>query len=112
MIKPITWQIPKNSLKLNIDASYLSYHAAGGAILRDREGKLIIASSFLVSASSSFEAELAAVLHATSWVISLGFRGFQVEFDSMEVFEQLQRRRVGRRRDEINRLLDLSEASD
>ncbi|CAH9113191.1 unnamed protein product [Cuscuta epithymum] len=112
LIKSITWLKPRNTLKLNIDASYLSYHAAGGAILRDSDGKLVVASSFPISASSSFEAELVAVLHATSWVISLGFRSFQVEIDAMEVLEYLQRSRIGRRRDEVNRLMELSEESD
>ncbi|CAH9059413.1 unnamed protein product [Cuscuta epithymum] len=109
--KAITWKKPKGNLKLNIDASYLPNRAAGGAILRNDKGQMIIASSFLVTAASAFEAELASLIHAVTWVINLGFRDFLVELDSRETVEHLKRRRFGRECDGVARLLDLSDGS-
>ncbi|CAH9100512.1 unnamed protein product [Cuscuta epithymum] len=69
-----------------------------------------MAISFPISASSAFEAELLAVIHATSWAIDASFTDFQVEMDSREALEHLHRRGRGRWSGEVNDLLDLSES--
>ncbi|CAH9102928.1 unnamed protein product [Cuscuta epithymum] len=92
----IKWVKPRKKCKLNVDASYLSGNAFGGAIMRDENGGLRSAISFPVQASSPLDAELRAIFFAVDWAIDLGFESFQVETDSALALKYIEGK-AGRR---------------
>ncbi|CAH9121552.1 unnamed protein product [Cuscuta epithymum] len=90
------WIKPKGQLKLNIDASFSPDGAAGGAIVRNERGEMLFALCFPLSADSSLEAELKAIVTATKWALSSGYGDFMVESDASRAVELISAKREGR----------------
>ncbi|CAH9143702.1 unnamed protein product [Cuscuta epithymum] len=90
------WIKPKGQLKLNIDASFSPDGAAGGAIMRNERGEMLFALCFPLSADSSLEAELKAIVTATKWALSSGYGDFVVESDASRAVELISAKREGR----------------
>ncbi|VFQ98260.1 unnamed protein product [Cuscuta campestris] len=88
-IRVVKWLAPpKGRLKLNIDASFTSGSKRGAAILRDDEGRFVRASSFSVSGSSPYQAELDASIKGIKW--ALNFHHLLVyETDALEILKRI-----------------------
>ncbi|CAH9141052.1 unnamed protein product [Cuscuta epithymum] len=84
-IRLIRWLKPQSNFKLNADARYISGKAGGGAILRNQDGEMLAAISFPITASTSLEAEIIAIIIATRWAVESGYCDFQVETDATQV---------------------------
>ncbi|CAH9141692.1 unnamed protein product [Cuscuta epithymum] len=97
----IKWHKPKSGLKINTDASFDGIQATGGAIMRTDRGKLVFGIRFPLVASSSMEAELKAIIFATSWAIRARYENFQVESDSRNALSTLLDEDARRWRNEI-----------
>ncbi|XP_031126941.1 uncharacterized protein LOC116029174 [Ipomoea triloba] len=79
----IKWHKPPSGrLKLNIDASFSTSRAAGGACLRDSMGNLVMALSFPLTASSTLEAEVSALDYALNWCDLAAKRPYLIEVES------------------------------
>ncbi|CAH9126791.1 unnamed protein product [Cuscuta epithymum] len=88
-LRLVKWKLPVLHLKMNVDASFSSNDAAGGAVVRDRAGQFVFALHFPISARSALDAEIVALYLSVSWVIWHGYRNFEVESDSMEAIEAI-----------------------
>ncbi|CAH9107341.1 unnamed protein product, partial [Cuscuta epithymum] len=88
----IKWRKPKQRWKLNIDASYLSDLASGGAILRSSSGQMIQAISFPLEADSALDAEIKALCFVVRWVEDEGYEDVEVETDSLMLLEYFSRK--------------------
>ncbi|CAH9101516.1 unnamed protein product [Cuscuta epithymum] len=106
-IQIIKWQKHQRN-KLNVDASYLSDKAFGGAILRDASGKMLLAVGFPIDANSALEAKLKAIVIATRWMIDRGFSDFLVESDCKVALDYLAGRETRRWKGEIQETAHLA----
>ncbi|XP_042950614.1 uncharacterized protein LOC122282698 [Carya illinoinensis] len=89
------WQPPPEGvLKLNIDGALFSDQckAGIGAVLRDKEGKVIFAASKSEPAiADPMEIELLAMLRGLQLCVSLGITSLQVESDSLLTVQELEK---------------------
>ena len=79
-------------LKLNTDGSSRGNpgRPGGGGVLRDGEGKLLLAFSTFVGSCTSIQAEARALLFGVNLCISCGYVGVHVEVDSFVLVQILQ----------------------
>ncbi|VFQ82903.1 unnamed protein product [Cuscuta campestris] len=88
-IRVVKWLAPpKGRLKLNIDASFTSGSKRGAAILRDDEGRFVRASSFSVSGSSPYQAELDTSIKGIKWALNLHHL-LVYETDALEILKRI-----------------------
>ncbi|CAH9139232.1 unnamed protein product [Cuscuta epithymum] len=88
-IRAIRWELPEMDYKLNIDASYRSDGASGGAVLRSRSGELEVAFHFPISATSALDAEMQALHLSVRWAVKKGFQAVEVETDSLVAVDEI-----------------------
>ncbi|VFQ73006.1 unnamed protein product [Cuscuta campestris] len=88
-IRVVKWLAPpKGRLKLNIDASFTSGSKRGAVILRDDEGRFVRASSFSVSGSSPYQAELDASIKGIKWALNFHYL-LVYETDALEILKRI-----------------------
>ncbi|KAG6620210.1 hypothetical protein I3842_Q075500 [Carya illinoinensis] len=89
------WQPPPEGvLKLNIDGALFSDQckAGVGAVLRDKEGKIIfVASKSEPTIADPLEIELLAILRGLQLCVSLGIIALKVEYDSLLAVQELEK---------------------
>ncbi|CAH9117536.1 unnamed protein product [Cuscuta europaea] len=103
-IQVIKWKKPQGKFKLNTDASYLPQKSAGGAILRNSTGEIVLALSFPIVASSCLEAELVSLILATVWTMEAGYSNLLVETDSTLALKYVVDGEQGRWGDAIQKM--------
>ncbi|CAH9079303.1 unnamed protein product [Cuscuta epithymum] len=69
---------------------------------------MVCATAFPLEALSSLEAELMALIKATTWAIHNGYDGFQVECDADEALDYISGRKFGRWKEDIVRFREIS----
>ncbi|CAH9147988.1 unnamed protein product [Cuscuta epithymum] len=92
----IRWERTQKKWKMNVDASYLSVKASGGAIIRDGNGHFVSAISFPLLAQSPVDAEIKAICFALKWATENGFDDLHIETDSWEALQYIDGK-LGRR---------------
>ena len=80
---------PEQWIKINIDGTALTNPGkiGAGGILRDKEGKLVMAFSTPLGEGSNNIAEIKAVFIGLTWALELGFRNIMLEIDSQLVVD-------------------------
>ncbi|XP_070050084.1 uncharacterized protein [Nicotiana tomentosiformis] len=89
----ILWQLlGKGRYKLNTYGSYIqgSGQAGAGGILRDHEGRLIMALAITLSCSSNNLAEAIAARFGTEWCLNNVYTEVDLELDSLIVVNMLK----------------------
>lgn len=80
----ISWSLPPSGrLKLNVDATFRSYCAGGGGILRDDSSNVLVAFAFpIMDATSPLHAEALALFHSLEKCVAASLFPSIVETDS------------------------------
>nr|XP_019067280.1 uncharacterized protein LOC109119268 [Solanum lycopersicum] len=89
-VSMVKWIKPPDQwIKINTDGSALTNPGkiGAGGILRDKEGKLVMAFSTPLGEGSNNIAEIKAVFIGLTWALELGFRNIMLEIDSQLVVD-------------------------
>ena len=81
----VAWNRPPEEwIKLNTDGSALTNpgQTGAGGILRDKEGKMVMAFATPLGEGTNNTAEAEAVLFGLSWALELGHRNILIELDA------------------------------
>ncbi|XP_015084239.1 uncharacterized protein LOC107027648 [Solanum pennellii] len=84
----VTWFKPPDQwIKINTDGSALTNEGkiGAGGIIRDKEGKMVMAFSTPLGEGSNNKAEIEAALFGLTWAFELGFKNILLELDSQLV---------------------------
>ncbi|XP_069154435.1 uncharacterized protein [Solanum lycopersicum] len=91
----VAWNRPPEQwIKINTDGSALTNpgQIGAGGILRDREGKMVLAFATPLGEGSNNKAETAAALFGLSWALELGYRNILIELDSQLVVQWISKK--------------------
>ncbi|XP_069145909.1 uncharacterized protein [Solanum lycopersicum] len=86
----VTWFKPPDQwIKINTDGSALTNEGkiGAGGIIRDKEGKMIMAFSTPLGEGSNNQAEIEAALFGLTWAFELGFKNILLDLDSLLVVQ-------------------------
>ena len=81
----VTWFKPTDQwITINTNRSALTNPGkiGAGGIIRDKEGKLVMAFSTSPGEGSNNKADIEAALFGLTWAVELGFRNILLELDS------------------------------
>ena len=84
-VSMVTWNRPSEQwIKINTDGSALTNpgQTGAGGILRDKEGKMVMAFATPLGEGTNNTAEAEAVLFGLSWALELGHRNILIELDA------------------------------
>ncbi|XP_060195177.1 uncharacterized protein LOC132624410 [Lycium barbarum] len=82
--RTVFWKRPAiNFLKINSDGSHKDGSSGGGGVIRDSQGKMIMAYSIPFDEVSNNVAEAKALLFGIQWSIQNGINSLELETDSM-----------------------------
>ncbi|PKU76878.1 hypothetical protein MA16_Dca001484 [Dendrobium catenatum] len=88
--KLIYWRCPTNDgLKLNTDGSYNNENAGCGGIIRDQNGKMVVAYAGPSSGTNYFIAEIDSLLYGVKLCLSLGVNNIWVEVDAFLLIQYI-----------------------
>ena len=87
----ISWAKPSAGvIKVNFDGSKNSHSAAGGYVLRDWSGHLLLAGAFNLGATSILVAEATAMRNGLRTAIEAGFNNIHIEGDNKTLIQAVQ----------------------
>jgi len=87
----ISWAKPSEGvIKVNFDGSKNSHSAAGGYVLRDWSGHLLLAGAFNLGAASILVAEATAMRNGLRTAIEAGFNNIHIEGDNKTLIQAVQ----------------------
>ncbi|CAH9139289.1 unnamed protein product [Cuscuta epithymum] len=84
----VKWIKPTFKYKINVDAAFLP-QKAGGAVMRNQEGLVILAIGFLYSTDSVLGAEFEIINKSLHWFVPAGYSEFILESESMAAISNL-----------------------
>lgn len=93
VVPVVRWSSPTFSfIKINVDASWNALIGYGivGTVVRNAEGKFMVAARYMIKAWSAAQAKALAFLHGCQRGISLGHKLVIMESDSLESISSLR----------------------
>nr|XP_010314573.1 uncharacterized protein LOC104645185 [Solanum lycopersicum] len=91
----VAWKRPpEHWIKLNTDGSAVinTGKIGAGGILKNREGKMVMAYSVFLGEGSNNQAETKAAQLGLSWALELGYKNIQMELDSQLVVQWITKK--------------------
>ncbi|CAI9103648.1 OLC1v1002171C1 [Oldenlandia corymbosa var. corymbosa] len=80
----LTWTLPTNGIKINVDGSSIGNpgDAGCGVVIRDMQGKVILTEAKFIGTASNFQAEVESLVRGMQLCQSLRFTQIEAETDS------------------------------
>ncbi|XP_070045631.1 uncharacterized protein [Nicotiana tomentosiformis] len=91
--KIVKWiKLPNGIVKINTDGSFVREKAGIGGIVRNEQGKMIMAFSMPISCSSNNQEEAVATKFGIQWCLQNGFQECILEIDSLIITDMRKMR--------------------